>query len=183
MTARSLDIIKYVDDALEASSRSNIEQMLATDDLLRAEVETEALIRQALITNAEIIDQDASFATVPGVSLLDKLSATAVSTVDNRAIYYVLGVVVLLMVFLLSFIIRTSPTIERNAPPVPMQQKSEETILPRVNEPTKRVMAKPPTSKPVPIEKPNREPIDLDKGLADPPIFTDPKGHMPIKNK
>jgi hypothetical protein len=190
MIDRELDIIRYVDDALTATERSGFEAERASDEMLRSEVSTEQTIQHSLREDGDRLERE--FATVPGAPLFTQLGPTSEASADNRVIYYVLGAVTLIILWLFFSLVRSHPTdTPATVPPAvpsgaqhPATQSTPTDVAtppsiqaPPVAEPR----AKPETKSSVKQQQP--ETIDLDKGLDKPKIFDDPKAHMPLEKK
>lgn len=189
MTDRELDIIRYIDGTLTESDRAGFEAERVSDDRLASEVTTEETIQRSLRADADRLERD--FATVPGAPLLTQLATSAESSADNKVIYYVLGAVALIILWLLYSLVRSNPSDTPASIPSTVPSKVQPALdQPTPDHPVPSSVPSPVVTKPsvnqmskTPVTTPKPESIDLDKGLEKPRVFTDSVGHMSLEKK
>lgn len=189
MIDRELKITRYTEGAMLPEEKNAFLAEAQTDPELRDALEAENVIQNALHADAAIIEQNIVFDATPGAPLVERLAATTISS-DKKTIYYLIGAATLLAVLALLLFRSEPPAQNPLSSPIPKQieQSAPELTTPAQPEnpaPQEHVQVKTQTSTGnVEVKTPTKaqKNIDLDQDLnGKPKVFTDPKGHMPIK--
>jgi len=189
MIDRELKIARYTDGAMLPEEKSAFLDEVHADHELREALEAENIIRNIFHADAASIEKNIVFDTSPGAPLVECLAATAASS-NRKTIYYAIGAVVLLA--LLAFLLFRSEPPAQNPLSSPVQKQIEQSApeLTTPSQPTnlspdKRVHVNTEIGRgKAEIKTPpqTKKDIDLDQDVkGKPKVFTDPKGHMPIK--
>jgi len=189
MIDRELKIARYTEGAMMPEEKTAFLAEAHADEELNEVLETENVIQSALRTDAAITEQSVIFDTTPGAPLLERLAMTSVSA-TTKSIYYIIGAAVVVVAVLALLLFRREPAQNPLSPPVPIQTEQS---IPAATIPSGSANSGSAEHAHGKTERGKRHPevkttpqtqkdIDLDQDInGKPKIFTDPKGHMPIK--
>jgi hypothetical protein len=189
MIDRELKITRYTEGAMLPEEKRSFLAEVQTDPELRDALEAENAIQNALHADAAVIEQNIVFDATPGAPLVERLAATTVSS-DKKTMYYLIGAATLLAVLALLLFRSEPPAQNPLSSPIPKQieQSAPEVTTPAQPEnpaPQEHVPGKTEIGKSnveVKTLPKTQKNIDLDQDIkGKPKVFTDPKGHMPIK--
>ena len=190
MTNREMELIRFSEGIMTQQEKDVFLSEVNADPILREELQAERMINNILRADAIAVKESKIIDTIPGAPLIERLSITAVPS-SSKVVYYIAGAIAFIAVLVFLYFNRNSQPLDSATRPIlQINQQS----APPITSPEKpaNLQAQPEKgritteSNKVNIEKPlpAKKDIDLDQDLKDKPVkvFTDPKGHMPIKN-
>ncbi len=182
-------IAKAADGALSQSEQHQIDAACAKDPSLAATITIEQRITSVLKADAASLETTPSDNT-PGAPLLQYMASSKTVSMQRKARLYYYGAAVCILLGIAAYMVSHSNTalppaehpVLQPIVPNPAPQVSEPAVIAPANkiDAEVRTAIKKDSVKRKPAPPVIHRPKDLDNELSPPPVFTDPKGHMPI---